>query len=353
MTQQKQLLFKMNLSNQNSIFTLKAINLKGQIIEKEFEQWDQTKCRFHKINIEIKFTQNNQIIYSKNEEILRIVKVHEVFENQQLFNNVDQIHYLSWQGQYDQNEKKEGKWVAFWNKNILKNIGGYFNNGQKRGQWRDLFLNYCDQSKVIETGVYYKNLRIGIWNYIFKDMKINGGLYNDDGYKQGKWIVLDERFFNYKQVTQNGEYNIYGMKVGRWDIMYKYVDKYGIKREYKQIGGGTYGQKGNQIKIGKWIELDEEFTFDKQVIYRGEYNEYGRKVGRWDIMFCKYGVTQDQQMQIYQKYKIQSIICVLVEVVYMIWKEIRKRQESGQNWMKVILQVLQIQKKQLIKVNTI
>ncbi|CAD8129949.1 unnamed protein product [Paramecium sonneborni] len=286
----------MNLSNQNPNCTLKATNWEGQAIEQEVEQWDQTKCKFHKINIGIKYTQDNQIIYSKNEIILRVVKVHDILENPQLFNNMDQIQNLSWQGQYGKNEKKEGKWVAFWDKNILKNVGGYFNNGQKEGQWKDLFLNYCDQAKVVETGLYFKSLRIGIWNYIFKDMKISGGLYNVDGQKQGKWIVLDERFFNYKQVTYNGEYNCYGMKIGRWDIMYKYVDKYGIEREYKQIGGGTYGQKGNQIKIGKWIELDEEFTFDKQVAYIGEYNNNGKKVGRWDIMFYKYGVPQDQQI---------------------------------------------------------
>ncbi|CAD8129942.1 unnamed protein product [Paramecium sonneborni] len=76
------------------------------------------------------------------------------------------------------------------------------------------------------------------------------------------------------------------------------------------------------MKIGKWIELDEEFYFDKQDTHDGQYNKNGKKVGRWDIMYCK---------PYEQEYKQMGNIVV---VDHMIKKEIRQRLESGQIQMK-------------------
>ncbi|CAD8156476.1 unnamed protein product [Paramecium pentaurelia] len=48
-------------------------------------------------------------------------------------------------------------------------------------------------------------------------------------------------------------------------------------------GGGLYDEENDSIKIGQWIEVDEEFFGCKQVTYHGEYKNY-RKAGRWDIL---------------------------------------------------------------------
>ncbi|CAD8129090.1 unnamed protein product [Paramecium sonneborni] len=112
------------------------------------------------------------------------------------------------------------------------------------------------------------------------------------------------------------------------------------EQKYRQIGGGSYDKEGNQIKIGNWVELDENC----QVTYKGEYNIKGMKVSRWDIMYCEYNKLEYKQMQIQYKKK------KYIEVVdHMIRKEIRQRLEYGLIWMNGFLHHY----KSFIKVNII
>ncbi|CAD8128562.1 unnamed protein product [Paramecium sonneborni] len=67
------------------------------------------------------------------------------------------------------------------------------------------------------------------------------------------------------------------MKVGRWDIMFKGQ----FETEYKQIGGGSYDQEGNQKKIGMWIELKKRVNYYFEATFIGEYNINGQKIGIW------------------------------------------------------------------------
>ncbi|CAD8129413.1 unnamed protein product [Paramecium sonneborni] len=220
---------------------------------------------------------------------------------------MDQIKYLSWQGQYSLNKKKDGKWIVTLDKNILQNVGGYYKDGDKKGVWKDLFLNYYKQAKVFETGKYCNNLRIGQWYYIFQDAKIGGGFYNQDSLKQGLWDEIDEGFYSGKIVAYNGEYQSNGMKVGRWNTMYGNRFENIYKQMQKLLnGGGSYDQEGNQKKIGKWIELDEGFYCNKKIIYIGEYNMNGKKIGIWEIMYNKWGNREFQVMQQLLKHKDQS-----------------------------------------------
>ncbi|CAD8128965.1 unnamed protein product [Paramecium sonneborni] len=118
--------------------------------------------------------------------------------------------------------------------------------------------------------------------------KIGGGLYDQEGnqIKIGKWIELDKKFNHHNQIINSGEYNIHGMKIGRWDIMYcKYKEK---KYQKMQIllkiiqifsGGGSYDQEGNQIKIGEWVKLHHQFDCQKQVTCRIDYGMNGPKSG--------------------------------------------------------------------------
>ncbi|CAD8128885.1 unnamed protein product [Paramecium sonneborni] len=128
----------------------------------------------------------------------------------------------------------------------------------------------------------------------------------------------------------------------------KYQIRYKVESKQIYSGGGSYDQEGNQIKIGKWIELVEGFYCEKQVYYKGEYNMNGMKVGRWDIMFCKYRETKYQIMQILSSIK-RNICIYLVLVDHMIQKEIRKSLDSGQNWLKSFI----VKDQPIIKVNII
>ncbi|CAD8118555.1 unnamed protein product [Paramecium sonneborni] len=181
---------------------------------------------------------------------------------------------------------------------------------------------------------------------IIQRMKSGGGFYDLEGNQKkiGKWIESDKFFQAIKQVTYTGEYNINCMKVGRWDIMFTKS----INQPYQQIirsGGGSYDQEGNQKKIGKWIEQDKFFQAIKQVIYTGEYNINGMKVGKWDIQFQR--LFGDK----YEQINIQQFAClyVLVVVDLMIKKEIRIKLESGSTQMKSSKQEM----KSLMLVSTI
>lgn len=48
-----------------------------------------------------------------------------------------------------------------------------------------------------------------------------GGSYNYQGQKDGKWIELSDRYYNFSQVTSVGEYRN-GNKVGNWEYYLNY-----------------------------------------------------------------------------------------------------------------------------------
>ncbi|CAD8130533.1 unnamed protein product [Paramecium sonneborni] len=111
-----------------------------------------------------------------------------------------------------------------------------------------------------------------------------------------------------------------------------------------QSGGGSYDEAGNQKKIGKWVELDEEFNYNKQVTYNGKYKRNGLKVDRQDTSFmCQYS-KNFVQMQILQKKNIQWW-----GMDHMIKKEMRKRLDDGQIWITSFI----LQKDSFIMVNLI
>ncbi|CAD8129046.1 unnamed protein product [Paramecium sonneborni] len=197
-----------------------------------------------------------------------------------------------------QSEEQTIKKEVIWNEDLLENVGGYYYDGKKQGIWKE------KQGCVILLGEYYNDLRTRRWIYIFNHLKIGGGLYNSVGKKKGKWIEVFEGFKNTAQVTYNGDYNVNGMKIGKWDIMYRFGNG-----EYQSMGGGSYDEEGNQKKIGKWVELDEGFNYHKQITYNGEYNMNGMKVGRWDTIFCnsyEYFLRIMQTLFIYKKIQIYS-----------------------------------------------
>ncbi|CAD8128983.1 unnamed protein product [Paramecium sonneborni] len=306
--------------------------------------------------------QEKEIEYIYDRNIIRQLQNYSTSEHE-IFNNKEQVKQLKWDGKYRNNFQKVAKWSIYWNEQILQKAGGYYSeDGQKIGLWKELVKNYCSWIPVFEEGEYFEGKKIGSWKYNYEQKKLDnfGGQYNEQGQKIGKWaeldesfwlgnqvihigeykskgikigrwdisychgqkdvfiqigggsykdgedfikigrwVELDERFWYQKQVIYNGEYNIKGKKVGRWDSMYQSFNQ----NEYKQMqilynlsGGGSYGDGEGLIKIGRWVELDKRFWYEKQVIYNGEYNIKGMKVGRWDIGYCEKGKQEYKQI---------------------------------------------------------
>ncbi|CAD8195692.1 unnamed protein product [Paramecium octaurelia] len=278
-----------------------------------------------------------EITYVYNGSILRIDKN---YEGQQQMTNFEQINYLYWKGCYGNNNQRVGYWMATWDGEALTDVGGHYNDdGRKEGNWVEILSTFCTLSQVYEIGEYENGLRKGRWKYVYQNKEIGGGEYCQFGEKKGHWKELQKGFQNCSQVFYHGEYqsskkfgrwdiswinpinnkpeligsesydeqrkgiqvgpqielsdefNVYsqityngecknGKKVGRWDIMYREHSNY----TFKLIGGGSYDELGQGIKIGKWIELFDGFYNNCQVTYNGQYKS-GKKVGRWDIMF--------------------------------------------------------------------
>ncbi|CAD8187317.1 unnamed protein product [Paramecium pentaurelia] len=293
--------------------------------------------------------------------------------NSEVLNNMEQIIHLKWHGEYGQNQRKLGKWVATWSGEALQNVGGYYKDGLKEGLWKEPIKNYQSNAQVFESGGYFHNQKCGRWNFIQNNETIGGGSYNQQAQKNGKWTELQEGFSDDLQVTWKGEYKI-GIKVGIWDILYEnskigggsFGDGQGIKQgnwveiwkgfyyfsqvtengEYKngkkfgrwdiwykdienntitKIGGGSYDEGGN--KSANWVEISDGFCEDSQVIYHGEYQN-GKKIGKWDIWYKKeYGDLENTRMQkiIYKKcITIQKYVCFKVVVDHMMNKAISK-----------------------------
>ncbi|CAD8055828.1 unnamed protein product [Paramecium primaurelia] len=281
--------------------------------EYQVYKWAQIYHRFLKVKIQVQINQN-QIIYSYSGEALKSLLLDDQSDdNNQLFYNLEQIRNLDWKGLFGRNNQKTGFWNAYWNQQKLELVGGYLWNGSKIGNWIDLFKNYFCQSQVFEIGEYQENKKKGRWKYTFENIEIGGGSYYSEGemnnIKIGKWIDLDDEFRSNKQVTYNGEYK-FGKKVGRWDIYFRNKQN----NAFQLIGGGFYDERGDGFKNGRWIDLDEEFNCNKQVIFIGVYNN-GKKIGKWDIWFRQEISQSFTSMQLY--FLKCEIINVLVVEDYM------------------------------------
>ncbi|CAD8128581.1 unnamed protein product [Paramecium sonneborni] len=244
-----------------------------------------------KTKFQITVTKNNQIIYIKDGSIIRIDQNQDLSIQQQYLTNLEQIYNLQWIGNYGQKKQKISKWTATWKgEKIQKVCGLYTNDGRKQGQWIEPIKNYWNKCKVYEVGQYVDDKRIGTWKQFYQDKQIGIGEYNQKGQKFLKWIELSDNFWEYYQIIYDGQY-INDKKVGLWDILWRQD----INSPFKIIGGGFYEVINQESsKIGKWIELSDEFLEFSQPIYCGEYKN-GKKVGKWDILWRQY---QNQPFQL-------------------------------------------------------
>ncbi|CAD8121069.1 unnamed protein product [Paramecium sonneborni] len=269
-----------------------------------------------------------------------LIKIDRWIELSAGFQNDSQIIY---NGVY-KNGKKIGRWdILFkdWQTDQFTFIGGgLYDEIQKNGcdvkigRWNELSDQYNSQVLMIYDGQYKYGKKVGQWDtYILQKrwksdqrILIGGGLYDDTlqsedvvyEVKIGKWIELScgiNRYFIFSviiqllseaQIIYNGEYKN-GRKVGRWDLLCKgsHFEK------FQQIGGGEYEDDRvlGQIKIGKWIELRD--NFESLIIFEGEYQN-GNKVGRWDIYFQWNGKNKKIGGGFYDKDPIVNVESVKV-----------------------------------------
>ncbi|CAD8193548.1 unnamed protein product [Paramecium octaurelia] len=244
-------------------------------VTKEFQEGDgltpneNDDYMLIKKKFQFKLSDNNEILYSIDGRIIRM----DCYGAQQIMTNLEQINHLHWKGNWDQNFKKIGKWTAQW-KDDYEGVGGLYNeNGNKEGIWKEMINNFWDQAKVYEIGDYVNGIRQGVWIYVFENKKIGGGVYKENGLKNGKWLELGEKFQRSSQIIYEGDYQN-GKKCGAWNTMYRGKGNY----EFTKIGGG-YFNEGQ--KDGDWIELSDFFSILSQVIYEGKY-QFGKKYGRWN-----------------------------------------------------------------------
>ncbi|CAD8183787.1 unnamed protein product [Paramecium pentaurelia] len=271
----------MNPQIKNTLNCLdQTLSLHGTI-DLEVDKWDQIQQRLAKVKIQLTITRDNQIICSQEGVILKKQTIVYMFQSQIIQDNymnpevlnLEQIKHLQWQGEYCQNKRKFGKWIAIWNGEALLEVGGYYESGLKQGLWKELINQYWSHATIYQSGDYFNDQKQGTWTYNYNNEKIGGGSYNNQGQKDGKWIELKDRFYDESQVTYSGEYKN-GKKVSIWETKY----------QHKYIGGGSYDYGDEGIKVGRWIELSDGFYKYSQVTYNGEYKS-GKKVGRWDIKY--------------------------------------------------------------------
>ncbi|CAD8087580.1 unnamed protein product [Paramecium primaurelia] len=288
---QKQLKNRMNPQIKNTLNCLDQTLSQYGTVDLEVNKWDQIQQRLVKVKIQLTITQDNQIICLYEGVILKKQVIIYMFQSQIIQDNylnpevlnLEQIKHLQWQGEYCQNKRKFGKWIAIWNGEALLEVGGYYESGLKQGLWKELINQYWSHATIYQSGDYFNDQKQGIWTYNYNNEKIGGGSYNSQGQKDGKWIELKDRFYNESQVTYSGVYKN-GKKVSIWETKY----------EHKQIGGGSYDYGDEGIKVGRWIELSDGFYKYSQVTYNGEYKS-GKKVGRWDIK-CEGKLMQPYDM---------------------------------------------------------
>ncbi|CAD8213686.1 unnamed protein product [Paramecium pentaurelia] len=190
------------------------------------------------------------------------------YETSQIMTNIEQINYLTWQGERSHSFQKIGRWAADWNWNY-EGVGGVYSDyGQKQSQWKEMTSNFGE---------------IKTWNYVQGNNRLQNSFFENQRWrslqrKQGKnikWIELSDSFSYSSQITYNGEYQD-GKKFGVQTTMYRGY----VYDEFIQKGGAQFDE--NQ-KNGEWIELSNYFSDLTQVIYQGHYL-LGKKSGQWDTM---------------------------------------------------------------------
>ncbi|CAD8163747.1 unnamed protein product [Paramecium octaurelia] len=284
-------------------------------------------------------SKKESFVYMKNDRILQVEQRADQLEHYEVIKNLELVKHLTQKGEYvEQSNKRKGKWMFFWKQQRI-NAGGFYNeDGLKVGRWIELFDNFWEKAKIFLEGGYQGGKKIGRWNIIYLEKIIAGGNYSNDGLKSGKWIELHPNFYdlsemffigeyksgkrfglwkiiNKKKLIGGGLYNENGLKDGYWIDVYEnyfnfcqviFVGQYQNGRKcgkwetmhqqlgnlsFIGVGGGLYDEFG--VKSGLWKELHSNFQDFSLVLYEGGYID-GLKVGNWKTLYRKYGENEFQ-----------------------------------------------------------
>ncbi|CAD8210289.1 unnamed protein product [Paramecium pentaurelia] len=166
--------------------------------------------------------------------------------------------------------QKTGIWMTIFEDKIIGG-GCYANNGMKHGKWIDLYHNFWEFCQITFQGSYINGIKTGIWNSYFENNIIGGGYYDENGLKQGQWIELHDNFDNNTQIKINGNYQN-GRKSGSWEFINK----------SKIIGGGLYDENGFKHGKWTELDDDFNLSLVDpcKITYSGEYKR-GQKQGKF------------------------------------------------------------------------
>ncbi|CAD8072671.1 unnamed protein product [Paramecium primaurelia] len=276
------------------------LNQKGFILNKQ-----KLKLTPFLINI---LEDDGQIQYLRDGEILKTEKIPNNNERYVINKNLEQVKHLRWEGSYDQQFKKFGKWNAFWKGKKLDIGGNYDEGGLKKGQWIELSDIYQNQCQVIETGFYQKGKKSGQWHILYNGLKIGGGIYDEQQeLKVGNWKEIHQNFNNKCQIFYIGEY-INGKKNGNWEIYLRDETSY----QYQKIGCGLYDQL-YAWKHGQWEEL---------------YNQY-LELKAYDILI--FLVLKNSLKEVFMKKEGKKVNGIFVFVIQSLEVECMDNQEKMEN----------------------
>ncbi|CAD8195818.1 unnamed protein product [Paramecium pentaurelia] len=190
---------------------------------------------------------------------------------------------IIYQGEY-QNGLKVGRWEIMYRKKTnddYQKIGGglYDPCGLKDGIWMELENSLSRKTQVSHVGQYKNDKKYGLWEIMFIGEKMGGGIFDENGIKDGQWREISDNFSRDQHIFYQGEYQK-GRRIGRWDIeeiVETSYDHEDFTFKYT-IGGGLYDDTG--LKEGIWLELSP-FQYWCQILFTGEYKK-GKKIGIWN-----------------------------------------------------------------------
>ncbi|CAD8135837.1 unnamed protein product [Paramecium octaurelia] len=266
----------------------------------------------------LKFTNIKEIVYIIDGSIIRIDQISDTKKMLQIMQNLEQIKYLKWMGNYGQKLENGTLFgeaaIKIWEDAIVMK-----EESREYGRKFLSIITSCikdinSQVQVYEFGLFNGDLRQGVWKIIHNDQAIGEGSYDLKGNKIGQWQELHQYWEkDSREIIFKGEYKN-GQKFGRWDtvdvglkqnkVIGKWVELYDLwdqsvtyhgeykngerfsswtikDREDQKIGGGSYTEKG--IKNGEWIEICAEWRSVCQINFKGVYKN-GKKIGFWDTL---------------------------------------------------------------------
>ncbi|CAK76076.1 unnamed protein product (macronuclear) [Paramecium tetraurelia] len=178
-----------------------------------------------------------------------------------------------------------GQWIINW---MDEEVGcGNYENNQKNGLWIELSTEFQIDSEVKYAGLYQNGKKVGRWNTYYNKKKMytdlicyfSGGGFYDECFLKHGKWI--DLIDNFSNDRQIAIIGEYnkGEKIGIWD--WKELSHFS---RFKTIGGGLYNGQGQ--KNGIWHGLTKNYSYLSRITYKGKYKN-GKKIGNWNLFFLE------------------------------------------------------------------